>query len=544
MEIACDSKVMPGGDGISRSHVEVPVGKLDPSNCSAPLQLGFFFDGTQNNKDRDRGKYSHSNVVRLYDIYPEQKGGGIYRTYIPGVGTIFPEIGDVDESAMGSAFGIGCEARVLYALLRVINLLHRSAFNRPFWSASEVKELCKAPSLFAWDSDEKKSLHDSDGGVAFLVSKVGMLKSALDATKNRRISECVVDVFGFSRGAAEARVFCSWLAKLVQDNSFAGIPIRIRFLGIFDTVAAAGFWSGVGNPRTTGGHSGWATAESLRIPNLVENCAHFMAMHELRKNFPLDQITADGKLRKGFVEVAFPGSHSDVGGGYAVGELGISTPPASMQNESLKLSQIPLNHMLKCAIAAGVPLTKEISSDQGGSPYQFEISPKVKEAFEGFLRESGPAPRSLREWMQPYLNWRWQVRRNFAETKQMKSANDYDKRLLGRCNTKLVQDAAAILEQGDVERSTQYVTSVISRKAIAESDRHFRSRETKIMHFDKEAATVLAAARSAPKVSPLLADFFDSFVHDSYAGFSRSVEEITGYWRYRKIFSGDSKPNF
>jgi hypothetical protein len=38
------------------------------------------------------------------------------------------------------------------------------------------------------------------------------------------------------------------------------------------------------------------------------------------------------------------------------------------------------------------------------------------------------------------------------------------------------------------------------------------------------------------------ADFFDHYVHDSYAGFCADLKEPTGYWRYRKGFQGSDKP--
>ena len=62
-----------------------------------------------------------------------------------------------------------------------------------------------------------------------------------------------VAVFGFPRGAAEARAFVNWMYALCDEvdggYQFAGIPLRVEFLGIFDTVAsvgvAGGFTSGL-----------------------------------------------------------------------------------------------------------------------------------------------------------------------------------------------------------------------------------------------------------------------------------------------------------
>ncbi|HBI8622179.1 TPA: DUF2235 domain-containing protein, partial [Escherichia coli] len=41
--------------------------------CTEELRIGIFFDGTNNNKDRDAPKHAHSNVARLYDIFERKK---------------------------------------------------------------------------------------------------------------------------------------------------------------------------------------------------------------------------------------------------------------------------------------------------------------------------------------------------------------------------------------------------------------------------------------------------------------------------------------
>src|SRR5207247_2411028 len=106
------------------------------------------------------------------------------------------------------------------------------------------------------------------------------------------------------------------------------------------------------------------------VPEMVENCVHMVAMHELRKNFPLDTLAIKGALPARSREFAYPGAHSDVGGGYAPGALGISVSNNLMESDALKLSQIPLHHMLACALAADVPLTKQraVNQENGHDP--------------------------------------------------------------------------------------------------------------------------------------------------------------------------------
>ncbi|MDN2702364.1 hypothetical protein O0881_10185 [Janthinobacterium sp. SUN100] len=41
-----------------------------PPSCEANLFSGFFFDGTNNNMERDVALHSYSNVARLYRAFP------------------------------------------------------------------------------------------------------------------------------------------------------------------------------------------------------------------------------------------------------------------------------------------------------------------------------------------------------------------------------------------------------------------------------------------------------------------------------------------
>ncbi|MBM2575797.1 DUF2235 domain-containing protein [Jannaschia sp. Os4] len=108
-----------------------------------------------------------------------------------------------------------------------------------------------------------------------------------------RVSEVRVDVFGFSRGAAAARVFANAL------NALALRHVRIRFIGLFDTVVAAG------NPMDTR-NLGFNTS----IGNdTAETVVQLTALHEIRQAFALSSIKP-GPGR----EIALPGVHGTIGG--------------------------------------------------------------------------------------------------------------------------------------------------------------------------------------------------------------------------------------
>jgi hypothetical protein len=539
------TKVAPTA-GISRI---VPEYDCDFKKCEVALNIGLFFDGTNNNKDRDLPARSQSNIARLQETYNSDDYIGYCRVYIPGVGTRFPDIGENGESTLGAACAFGCESRVIFGLLAVFNALHQRCFKSDLFDKGVVLALCRN-SRDVSDSHDRENLarlgmhsgllqtklsSDSDRH-EFLTRQAGHLEAKLKAGKPR-VVECFLDVFGFSRGAAEARVFCHWLDRLLVGGRLCGVPLRFRFVGLIDTVASAGFWSGTSAVLTnsTGGHGAWASAESLSLPASVHNCVHMVAMHELRRNFPLDEIGVDGKLQPGWVQHAYPGSHSDVGGGYRPGELGISVGSNPEYGDSLKLSQIPLNHMYDCAVAAGAPMKKNKVAAGGYDP--FAIHPDLAKAYDDFISQATLAPRPMYEWLQTYLNWRWQMRDHFHTTNQVKRASQAEREILIAFNNSLISDAAAMARSAAMSLSTRTLAVV---KDILYTGARKDLLTTSAL--EPEAREVFALAQRAKPTPPSFAALFDGYVHDSLAGFNSPKLELTGYWRYRKIFLGSDDP--
>ncbi|WUR12996.1 DUF2235 domain-containing protein [[Empedobacter] haloabium] len=514
---------------------------LDASSCEKLIQVGIFFDGTNNNRYHDEASFGDSNVSRLYGMYPSNEPS-VHRFYVNGVGTEFPEIAETKKLKFGSAFGSGGYARILYVILQVINQLYLAVFNIEIYSGNQVKGLCSNRR----EADLIAALHElgRDRGLLdfeedatarenFFFEQLKAFEEKLVASKVK-LKECILDVFGFSRGAAQARVFCSWIERLTIDGKLAGVPLTIRFLGIFDTVASAGVMGAVGNTivNSTGGHSGWARARYLRISPKIKNCVHLVAMHEIRKNFPLDEVSVAGVVPPNCREFAYPGSHSDVGGGYAPGELGLAcgTDPATA--DAHKLSQIPLRHMMECAIAAGVPLRP---STEG----RFAIAPELEKAYQAFLTASGTFPRMLSEWMAPYMAWRWQMRAQYDQLGHVSRATG-DRKFLIESNDQLVKDARRVGSRGDENLAGKFVHMARSTKRF--DLQHPEYRQEELTSFDPEAPALVAAARAAAPVNPELAAFFDTYVHDSLAGFRKDYVESTGYWRHRRCFRGSENP--
>ncbi|MEQ9869549.1 DUF2235 domain-containing protein, partial [Pectobacterium odoriferum] len=135
------------------------------------------------------------------------------------------------------------------------------------------------------------------------------------------IHRIVFDVFGFSRGAAAARHFVNVidqkadhpLVQAVANTTTirlkAGFDwanrddVRITFVGIFDTVA-----------------SSYHPSLNIRLQDdCAERVVHLTALDEVRKHFPLTRITPTAigtSIPAHFTELALPGAHSDIGGGY------------------------------------------------------------------------------------------------------------------------------------------------------------------------------------------------------------------------------------
>ena len=141
--------------------------------------------------------------------------------------------------------------------------------------------------------------------------------------KNLAAGDDIVDVVGFSRGAALAVDFANQVCKKVPKA-------KIRFVGIWDVVAQFG---------APGEHVNLGF--DLDCPDAV--CYHAMAIDESRAFFPLTRMSKAGKTFSKLREVWFRGVHSDVGGG----------------NGNLGLNWIALNWMFDNAIREGLPIDPE-----------------------------------------------------------------------------------------------------------------------------------------------------------------------------------------
>ncbi|POF41284.1 hypothetical protein B0D71_13755 [Pseudomonas laurylsulfativorans] len=343
-----------------RQKLNAQRGFRGASTCARALHISLFFDGTNNNEPYDTHKAEPphpTNIARLFHASILQPQSGYFRYYIPGVGTPFPEIGELDFSTMGMAFANRGEDRINWGLLRIADALSFALDNKKGLALPVAQTKLKAMAT-TWPMT---ALGKSSRRQA-MASLLEPLRAKV-ATAQPTVLAIKLFVYGFSRGAAEARTFVTWLSELFDtpqgaerpEQKLLGLPLSIEFLGLLDTVASVG--SARAAPFAEG-HMDWADGtQSLpdtgRFPEWIKDCRHFVAAHEQRLCFPLDSIRyADGRYPPYATEVVYPGMHSDVGGGYPPGDQGKARGGAGEL-----LSQIVLHDLYAAAFAAGAPLT-------------------------------------------------------------------------------------------------------------------------------------------------------------------------------------------
>lgn len=412
-ETSATMRLLSNKEALQRSQaicVSEPSPKCLP--CSGQLFIGLFFDGTGNNEEADFLKVKdkpavqkHSNVVRLYHMYPDKLTKGTtkyYRYYVPGVGTNFPEIND-SGGASGTATGMNSEDRIIWGLMRVFNAVSQFITEKDLLPDSEAGAIAKSLA---------GSTSTAGRRVDILKGFWGTRLKALITNRPKSIPNpelITLSVYGFSRGAAQARGFVNWLYELCDEaggaHTFCGIPLRLQFLGIFDTVAAIG----VGGGFTSGaigseGRQSWAN-KNLQIHKAVESCLHFVAANEVRGTFPVDSVRIDGAYPPNVKEYVYPGSHSDVGGGYAPGAYG----------KTDALARIPGYEMYKAAVKMGVPfqgLYGGAVTDQVKN--NLRPTHDARDIFKAYMSAAqiaeGPVEDMMRQHMAQYFRYRYQAR--------------------------------------------------------------------------------------------------------------------------------------
>lgn len=363
--------------------------QLQQDRCCKSLHISLFFDGTNNNEpyDTNIATPAHpTNIAKLFHATTPQNTEaneqGFNSFYMPGVGTPFPEIGTYDYYADGLKYATGGESRINWALIQICNALQHT-LTQSFIPNGTMKTAVKN-----MDSDKAMIAHTSavmdaitirpgmpskqtvknykdaqQGKFSARLDRLQQIESLLAPLKDKiyyfkpQLLNIKLFVYGFSRGAAEARTFATWLDEILSTSALSSkgtlleLPVSIEFMGICDTVPAVGIANLV--PGFSG-HNGWAGGtQEIPRSGLVKRCCHFVAAHEQRQCFSLDSIRyPDGTYPTNAIEVVYPGMHSDIGGGYPRGDQG-----KARDSDGELLSQIILHDMYAAAFEAGAPLS-------------------------------------------------------------------------------------------------------------------------------------------------------------------------------------------
>ncbi|OLF53574.1 T6SS phospholipase effector Tle1-like catalytic domain-containing protein [Pseudomonas chlororaphis] len=278
-----------------------------PEKVRVALRIGVFFDGTGNNT----GNSAMGELCGAQHPIEPQDLDGSCKPYMRD-----PE----------SSYGNGVSN-----IKRLSDLYY---YNRKI-EGSELQKLAYRSIYIegiGTQSGKKDSLITSgtgrgDTGVAGCVQKAfaavkQRIGEVLEDNPEIEIISLTFDTFGFSRGAAAARHFANevvrWLGPLeliLHDHSKAlsprfnrqyGNDVDMGFIGLFDTVPSVAGVSNLGNVRS-------AIAPGIKLHldrRYFRSVVQLVARDEYRANFALSRVKPD------HLEIALPGAHSDIGGGY------------------------------------------------------------------------------------------------------------------------------------------------------------------------------------------------------------------------------------
>lgn len=301
-------------------------------------------DGTAN-------EFAHhnTNVVKLYTVLRHDPASQV-TYYHPGLGTMEPAgalttIGRKTTKLLGMAIGYGLanDVRDAYVFLmqnyRPDDKVFLFGFSRGAYTARAVAALLHMYGLIR------------RGNEPLVPYAIRMLMGIERAGGKRGTPGAITDYFTLAREFKE---------------TMSGGACAPWFVGVWDTVSSVGW---VENP--------------LKLPYVTNNPdiavgRHAIAIDERRAFFRthLWRLPADQSQPRGprdLKQVWFPGVHSDVGGGYAEAESG--------------LSKIALGWMLDEAVAAGLLVDErrrlEVMGLTPGSRY---VQPDPKAAAHESLR--------------------------------------------------------------------------------------------------------------------------------------------------------------
>lgn len=233
----------------------------------------------------------------------------------------------------------------------------------PFTGIPMVKEHAEHLALYfrGIGNDDDNSMAGTFFKGAFGGSEKRIRDSAYCAIVKHYRKGDHISIFGFSRGAASARMLAGDIARegiannitvhfdteenkstKVEEEVFKKYSAKgeahhrpkVNFLGIFDTVGAFGIPINIGF-----GFQKINLFKDLGIHPHVEKVVHCVSIDESREPF----IPTLCNKRDGVDEVFFAGVHSDIGGGYRQNQLSAIPTKYMLQQLDKHYSHKPIN---------------------------------------------------------------------------------------------------------------------------------------------------------------------------------------------------------
>ena len=281
------------------------------------------------------------------------------------------------------------------------------------------------------------------------------------------------------------------------------------------------------------GHQSWAD-DNMEIHPAIEQCVHYVAAHEVRACFPLDSVRVKSSYPPNATEVMYPGAHSDVGGGYAPGDLGVSPRPQD------SISIVPGLRMYQEARKSGVPLKAWPELEE---PVQRSLTPapEVVADFNDYHRNARVPEAAVeamhRAHMGLYFSFRFKIRGEFIHRSPFKTAPSTDQGYLARTQAAFMERLASMRGGNPLDaKFDPGVAAVHHRRVVTATgaapgvaDRHLLEVAERINVLD---------------VSPAIERFCERYIHDSMAGFiGMGLDEYAanniGIVKFRTVFKGN-----
>lgn len=507
-------------------------------DCTDVVHLSLYFDGTGNNFEKDQNKEKLANPAKLwhnaqsYAIFERKKNRlriqVSHPIYVSGVGTPFNgELNKVekriatgqDHELTGGVTGIGGRRRLNYGENQISKSLEDTLKQKIAQAEAKLKPQVEARKNEA------------------------IVKMETKLNEHRLIKKINLSIFGFSRGAALARVFSNemiWKTetedlslKYQISDQVEPVPMEIQFLGIFDTVASFGL------PATNMSNKFSFKGRDMVVDPRVKNCVHQVAGNELRFAFPVDSICLDGKLAnpKTWKEIVYPGMHSDVGGGYE----------PNSQTISNNFARIPLKHMLDEAVSSNVKMFDFINLQNKQSQLfkdEFHIEDKTQQLFEAVQKAVGVSTGNVKKDIINYMKLHYGAYGTLHRQRQQYLAAGKSKEDPAFLSvSQIARREGFSLPTGPADMATE-VERVKAAKNFTTFD---QSNLTGIKHVFRIIYPFAKAyeflvdiddweLQSWEKnVSQEAVDFYSSYVHDSKYGFIYNAEPFS-YFRQRTVY--------